>query len=175
MINLCPAEVASYWVFEMGEPKTEYKFHVLTGEPDGRPPKLEALRYIAKNFLACEHFFRTYLEAFCVLFLGWPLGAAKQTNPDCIFGIILKILWSFEESGRLGIHGHATCTMPVLQPANLKKLCESGDMKRMLLWFAESLATSYMPSAYHDGVIPEPEVSGNITVQIDTFGLHDFA
>jgi hypothetical protein len=171
MINLCPAEVASYWVFEMGEPKTAYKFHVLTGEPDGRPPKLEALRYIAKNYLACEHFFRTYLEAFCELFLGMPFGAVKQKNPNCIFGIILTIMWSFEESGRRGIHGHATSTMPLLQPANLKKLCEDGDMKRMLLWFAESLATTYMPSAYHDGVIPEPEVSGRIALLLFLFQL----
>ena len=152
MLNLCPAEVASKWVFEMGEPKTCYSFNLLTGEPDSRrPPKLDALRYIAKNYLACEHFFRMYFEAFNTIFLGWPLGAKKQVNPNCIFGVILSILWSFEESGRRGIHGHAPITVPIFHASNLRKLFESGeDMQRLLLQFAESLATAYMPSAYDD-------------------------
>lgn len=158
MLNLCPAEIASKWVFQMGEPKADYTFHTLTGEPDGRMPKLEALRFIAKNYLACEHFFRIYLEAFCELFLGWPIGAKKQVNLNCIFGVILSKMWSFEESGRLGIHGHATITAPIFQAANLRTLFENGVMGGLLLKFAEALATAYMPSAY-DGVIPEPNVS----------------
>ena len=160
MINLCPAEIASKWVFQMGEPKAEYTFHQLTGEPDdNRLPKLEALRYIAKNYLSCEHFFRIYFEAFNEIFMGWPLGAKKQVNPNCIFGVLLSNMWSFEESGRRGIHGHATLTAPIFHANNLQKLCEvGGGMSRLLLHFAESLASAYMPSAY-DGRMPEPDVS----------------
>ena len=150
MLNLCPAEIAAKWVFEMGEPRITYRFNAVTGEPDNsRPPKLEALRYIAKNYMACQHFFAIYLEAFQDIFLGWPKGATKQVNPKCIFGVILSIMWSFEESGRRGIHGHAPITVPVLQMPNIIKLCKEG-MQMLILKFAESLAMSYMPSAYDD-------------------------
>ena len=34
MANICPAEIASNLVFEMGEPKASYTFNALTGEID---------------------------------------------------------------------------------------------------------------------------------------------
>ena len=124
--------------------------YYITGETDGnRLPKLEALRYVAKNFLACQHFFQIYFEAFNAIFLGWPLGELKQLNPNCLFGIIDALQWSLEESGRRGIHGHCPMYVPVFQAANLRKLFEEGIvMQQQVLQFAESLAMAYMPSAY---------------------------
>lgn len=50
MANLCPAEIACKWVFEMGEPRIKYEFNTMTGEPDStRPPKLESLRWAEEN------------------------------------------------------------------------------------------------------------------------------
>ncbi len=159
MMNLSAAEIAAKWVFEMGEPRTPYAFDLYTGEPISqgdscRPPRMEALRFIAKNFLACQHFFKMYFHAFNDIFLGWPFGAKKQVNPNCIFGVILTILWSYEESGRGGLHGHGPLTVPMFQYKNLQELFKSGRMGRLLLLFAENLASTFMPSAYDD-IMPE--------------------
>lgn len=141
----------------MGEPRIAYEFNAFTGEPDStRPPKLEALRYIAKNFMACQHFFSIYVRAFMDIFLGWPIGSKRQVNPDCIFGVVLSIMWSFEESGRRGIHGHAPATVPAIQMPNIIRLCKDG-MQGLLLNFAEGLAMACMPSAYDD-IMPSVSV-----------------
>lgn len=64
--------------------------------------------------------------------------------------IILAILWSFEESGRNGIHTHSPLYVPIFQTENLRKLFAiGGPMQQLLLRFAEGLAMAYMPSAYH--------------------------
>ena len=106
-------------------------------------------RYIAKNFLACAHFHQIYFEAFNEKFLGWRLGEAQQFNPYSIFGVILAILWSFEESGRQGLHGHAPLYVSTLNADNLRKLfAKGGAMQDLLLKFAEALSMAFMPSAY---------------------------
>ena len=110
---------------------------------------LYEFRYIAKNFLACAHFHWLYLLAFNEIFLGWRMGEAKQFNPDCIFKTIFGVLWSFEESGRLGLHGHSPLHVSTFSADNLRKLFAKGEgMQQLLLQFAESLAMAYMPSAY---------------------------
>ena len=108
------------------------------------------IRYIAKNFLACAHFHQMYFETFNEVFLGWRLGEAKQFNPDCLFGEIKAVLWSYEESGRGGIHGHAPLYVTTLNAANLRRLFAEGETMRVrLLQFAESISMAYMPSAFH--------------------------
>jgi hypothetical protein len=102
------------------------------------------------NFLACAHFHQIYFEAFNEKFLGWRLGEVKQFNPDCLFGDIKAILWSFEESGRRGIHGHSPLYVSTLNAANLRRLYVEGETMRVrLVQFAESISMAYMPSAFH--------------------------
>jgi hypothetical protein len=103
---------------------------------------------VAKNFLACEHFFHIYFEAFNSIFLGWPLGAKKQVDTNCIFGVLLAVQWSFEESSRRGLHGHAPLYSPTINAKNLQALFQRGeDFQKLLLDFAEGLARSWIPRA----------------------------
>jgi len=152
MINLCPSELASAWVFVIGEPQPEdpnkvYKFGK-SGACLHRMEKDVCRRFVAENFWACADFFWAYMRAFNALMLGWPLdeNVHQQVDKDCLFGLVLAWMWSFEESTRGGIHAHGLITLPVLQAEHLMKMC-TGDkvMQQRILEFGESIACSMMP------------------------------
>jgi len=149
MINLGPAELAAWWVFEMGEPRTSrYTFASGDGAVQGRPERDQARQFVAKNFWACAEFFHTYLRAFNAILLGWSLEDHKQTNPGCLFGIVLARMWCPEESSRGGAHAHGLVTLPLLQARNLKRLSQGPQgrvMQQRILEFSEALACAMMP------------------------------
>jgi len=148
MINVCPSELSAAWVFVIGDDPTDIKFNHATGACIGRPAN--ARDYVAANFWGCADFFWAYMRAFNKFMLGWSLDETvhKQEDPNCLFGIILAWMWSFEESTRGGIHGHGLITMPLLQAQRLRDLCngERGwEMQRRLIEFAETIACAMMP------------------------------
>lgn len=113
MMNLCPYENNMIWVFELaGEP---YLFDAKTGKPLKNLSKEERARIVAANPVACAHAFKAYLDAFQKVFLGWEPGAERQTNADCLFGIILAFVFKMETGGRGGIHAHGQCIQPLFQ------------------------------------------------------------
>ena len=119
------------------------------GNPIGRSESItENLRYVAKNFTACAHFFRVYFLAFNDIICGWPLGDKKQKNPQCMMGPIEYLAWVFEESGRRGIHSHGQARQSVMAVANLKRLFEHEDkaMRGYLLSFGEAIMRQSLPS-----------------------------
>ena len=161
MANLCPTEVSSKWVFEMGEPKERYEFDVF-GNPDGRPAKADCKRFVAQNFYACAHFFQVYFAAFNAILLGWPLGDAVQKHVNCLFGAMLSVLWAKEESGRRGCHTHGVLTQPFFQVQHLRRKFADPAIRRYILAFGESLMKAYMPSLKDCDVVQEiqPKVRG---------------
>jgi len=149
MINLCPSELSARWVFVIGEPQPlePYEFDNATGECRGRLPTASARRYVSQNFWACADFFHAYMLAFNEIMLGWPMeGHYVQSNPSCLFGVVLSWMWSYEESNRGGIHAHGLVTMRTLQAENLKKLCiGNAIMQRRIIEFSEAIACAMMP------------------------------
>lgn len=145
MINLNPSESSLCWTFTMiGQPPWVYDAF---GKPQGRPNHLDALRAVAANPVACAKVIHACLALFNEVFLGWPLGADRQANPNCLFGPIVALYMKYESSGRGGKHAHGQILQPPLQAANLKKLLDdSEDMQQTLFKFMESIACSYLPA-----------------------------
>ena len=147
MINLCPHDGNMHWVFTMAD--KGYTFDAC-GRPQGRPNATECSRIVAANFFSCAHGMHAYFAAFCDVYLGWPMGATTQLNPDCLFGIILTFMQRYETNTRGGMHEHAQANQPTLQATNvLSMLADSAFMQDRLFEFAESIACSYMPHFIH--------------------------
>lgn len=91
MVNLNPLEVQSQHVMEMcGHP---YGFDGFGRPDDGRPDGATRFRLVGNNPVACAVYFRAYMEAFQKVFVGWPIGAPKQQNSDCLFGKVWQHEW----------------------------------------------------------------------------------
>jgi len=159
MFNLCPGEQFSEWTFALAG--KEYKFDKY-GKPEGRPETLECLKTVAQNPDACAHFIQAYLEAFCDIFLGWPMGSAKQVNPDCMFGVLLAAYLKYEASGRGGKHAHGQAIQAYLHFKNLENIMKNGQMASHLFTFMESVACSYFPS-------PEKPLGSQIIIDLHPF------
>lgn len=145
MINLNPAELSSKWTFVNIDTMKAYEFDAF-GNRIGGPSALEALRAVAANPVACAHMVHAYVGAFGMVFLGWPLSSKHQTNPHCIFGVIVIGYFKYESSGRGGKHAHGQILQPPLQAANLRRLLSKGDeFQERLFEFLESFACSYLP------------------------------
>jgi hypothetical protein len=133
----------------------QYRFDA-AGNPLDHPGTTEALRIIAQNPAACAHFVDAYIRAFTDVFMGWPIGAKEQQNPNCLFGIVWLLYWSFESNSRPGKHGHGGAVQPALHTARLHDLLQEGTAVRMQLFgFLESLMCSYMPTATSDSLQPD--------------------
>ena len=143
MINLNPSELNLHWTFTLaGVP---YTFDA-AGRPQGRPGQLDALRIVAANPVACAQSIQAYLSAFCDVFLGWPMESKRQSNPDCLFGVIKAAYLKFESSGRGGLHAHGQILQPPLQAQKLQQLMKDGHvMQKRVFEFMESFCTSYLP------------------------------
>ena len=157
MFNLCPGEQFSEWTFKLSG--KEYKFDTY-GKPEGRPTTLDCLRIVAQNPDSCAHFIHAYIAAFCDIFLGWPMGSAKQVNPDCMFGVLLMAYLKYEASGRGGKHAHGQTIQAYLQFLNLENMMKNGGMAKALYAFMESVACSYFPS-------PENPLGSSINITND--------
>ena len=78
MLNLCGSEMAAYWVYNMGHPRTCYKFAAGTGKPSSdRPSRINALKFVSSNPYAAYHFHQMHIEVFHAVILGWPLDSDK--------------------------------------------------------------------------------------------------
>jgi hypothetical protein len=144
MMNLCPFEIASKWVFKLAG--VEYELDAF-GEPnDACPTKAERKRIIAANFFSCAHFLRIYMRAFDSVMLGLD-EQGKQINPDCIIGTLWTWLWKYEESFRGGLHAHGLGMQPFMAVQRLQGLLSQGSaMQDYFFKFANSIMCAYNPS-----------------------------
>ena len=143
MLNLCPSESATHWIFTLsgGETITFDCF----GKPENRPGTAQVMKIVSANPKACADFLDAYFRSFFEVFLGWDMASDKQTNPNCIFGLIYSAYMKYETSGRGGKHGHGQICQPALQSANLHKLLNQGEAtQKMLFDFMESFACTYI-------------------------------
>lgn len=61
------------------------------GRPDAyRPKSNDRYRLACGNPVACAMFFEAITRAYCEVFFGWPVGAQKQHNPECLFGEVRR-------------------------------------------------------------------------------------
>jgi hypothetical protein len=141
-LNLSPSETGSEWTFDLAGKSYQLD---LDGHPTTRPHVAECKKIIADNPVACAHFLVAYMRAFCHVFLGWPQGADKQENPDCMFGPLWAPYLKYESSGRGGLHAHGQAIMKFLHAINLRKLITDGIFKSQLFGFFESLMCAYFP------------------------------
>jgi hypothetical protein len=154
MINLCPHDGNMHWVFNMAG--KDYTFDA-AGYPQGRPNAAECSRTVAANFFSCAHGMQAFFAAFCHVYLGWPMGATAQLNPDCLFGVVLAFIQRYETNMRGGLHEHGQAVQPTLQSGNvLRMLNHSAFMQDRLFEFMESISCSYMPFV-HTSPAPPPK------------------
>jgi hypothetical protein len=155
MINLNPAELGSEWTFKLAG--KAYSFDAF-GKPVGRPSVMDSLRLVAANPVACAEFIHAFFAAFCEVFLGWPMGSSKQTNPGCLFGAIYAAYLKYESSGRGGKHGHGQVAQAVLRAIWLAKFMSEGTaMQDLLFAFMESFSCACFPSPTRPFAAPEPQ------------------
>jgi hypothetical protein len=143
-LNLCPSELGSEWTFAMAGKK--YSFDAL-GMASDRPHVKQCQRIVAENPVACAEMIHAYMQAFAEIFLGWPMDAERQDNPDCIFGVILAAYLKYESSTRGGKHGHGQICQPALQAQRLKAMLEDAPMfQYQLHGFMEAVMMAFFPT-----------------------------
>ncbi|KXZ41505.1 hypothetical protein GPECTOR_425g289 [Gonium pectorale] len=139
--TLNPASVNSEAAFNlMGRP---YSFDV-KGEPIGRPGASERWHLVAAHPLSCAESFAAFISAFCDVFFGWPDGAQRQQNPNCLFGRVDAFFIKFEMNQRGELHAHGCVWQPGMQLARLEHILSAeganGAAQRgRLLDFMESI------------------------------------
>ncbi|KXZ40982.1 hypothetical protein GPECTOR_1055g331 [Gonium pectorale] len=117
--TLNPASVNSEAAFNlMSRP---YSFDV-KGEPIGRPGASERWHLVAAHPLSCAESFAAFISAFCDVFFGWPDGAKRQQNPNCLFGRVDAFFIKFEMNQRGELHAHGCVWQPGMQPARLEHI-----------------------------------------------------
>ncbi|GAX76355.1 hypothetical protein CEUSTIGMA_g3801.t1 [Chlamydomonas eustigma] len=78
MLNLCPTESGSHWTFKLaGE---EFSFDSFGAPDQQRPNTAKVMATISANPKACADFIYAYFNAFCEVFLGWPMGRFASSN-----------------------------------------------------------------------------------------------
>ena len=149
MLNLCGSEMAAYWVYNMGHPRTCYKFAAGTGKPSSdRPSRINALKFVSSNPYAAYHFHQMHIEVFHAVILGWPLDSDKQLDPNCLMGVILARHGSMEESTRKGLHSHWMITQAVLMQMFIsRRFAENASaIQQYILNLGEAIMCSAVPS-----------------------------
>jgi Helitron helicase-like domain at N-terminus len=175
MLNLCPFESASPHTFTlMGKPYTFDR----AGLPIGRPNYIDCLSAVASNPVACAQFLHAYMCAFQHRMLGWPAGASKQVDVNCIFGVVTFAYMKYESSGRGGKHAHGQIVQPVLQTKRLEKLFSEGSaVEKCLYDFMEGFCCSVMPSpdsrVVSDTVGWDPRLRTDEVIQGDRSALQE--
>lgn len=148
MMNLCPFEIASKWVFQLAG--VEYELDAFGVPTDACPTKAERKRIVAANFFSCAHFLRIYMRAFDSVMLGLD-EKGKQVNPDCIIGTLWAWLWKYEESFRGGLHSHGLGMQPFMAVQRLQALLKEGSaVQDYFFKFANSIMCAYNPSPMQD-------------------------
>lgn len=82
-INLNPFEGTSPLVMRLAGHEIDLSD---SGEPTNFWPYNEMLRSVARSPAACALFFKTFMRSFVEVFLGWPMDANEQKDPNCPFG-----------------------------------------------------------------------------------------
>ncbi|GAX75776.1 hypothetical protein CEUSTIGMA_g3219.t1 [Chlamydomonas eustigma] len=78
MLNLCPTESGSHWTFKLaGE---EFSFDSFGAPDQQRPNTTKVMATISANPKACADFIHAYFNAFCEVFIGWPMGRFASSN-----------------------------------------------------------------------------------------------
>lgn len=88
LVNTNPSELHSHYVMALcGRPYGRG----VGGRPDEqRPPSDQRYVLVAANPWACATYFEMFTAAWCEVFYGWPRGALKQRDPDCLFGQVRR-------------------------------------------------------------------------------------
>lgn len=89
-LNLNPSDLTAHTVFQMASPNAEdpvatFSYgHDADGFPDParRPTAGDRYKIASKNYVAAALYFRTVIEAFISVFLGFDPGESKQARPD---------------------------------------------------------------------------------------------
>jgi hypothetical protein len=90
-LNINPSDLTSHTVFGMASPDagdsgtTAFTYsHDANGVPDPRrrPTSGDRYKIVAKNSVAAALYFRTVLQAFISVFLGFDPGESVQARPD---------------------------------------------------------------------------------------------
>lgn len=66
-----------------------------------RPALQERWNIITSNPTLCAMYFQLYMQEFTRVYLGWPLGAKSQQNPECLFGSVDAFFWKTECTGKV--------------------------------------------------------------------------
>lgn len=134
----------------------DYEIDGTTGDPLMPPSSTERWRLIAGNPVACAEFFEAVICAIMEVYFGWPKGATKQVNKDCLFGIISAMCANYETSGRLALHMHGLICQPALQARRVLHYFTVGNANNIFA-FLEFLACTWIPSPTHT---PRPAAPG---------------
>ncbi len=146
-LTINPSELNARLNFELaGHP------YGVTGEfgapDDGRPSQLERWRIVARNPVAAAEYFRLIIDAFCAVYMGWPIGSTRQLNPDCLYGVIKALYFKWESSGRGAAHGHGQPTQRDLEPRRLWWLLTESEHKDEWVAFLEQQMCQWYPDGW---------------------------
>ncbi|KXZ42273.1 hypothetical protein GPECTOR_170g188 [Gonium pectorale] len=123
-----------------------YEFDPSTGDPIGRPDAPSRWHIIASHPRSSAEFFLAFIRAFCDVFLGWPEGSPRQTNPNCIFGRIDAYFFKFEMNHRGELHAHGCIWQRGLRPRRLSVLVQDPSMRNYIFDFMEGVQSQCFPS-----------------------------
>ncbi|KXZ42275.1 hypothetical protein GPECTOR_170g190 [Gonium pectorale] len=123
-----------------------YEFDPSTGDPIGRPDAPSRWHIIASHPRSSAEFFLAFIRAFCDVFLGWPEGSPRQTNPNCIFGRIDAYVFKFEMNHRGELHAHGCIWQRGLRPRRLSVLVQDPSMRNYIFDFMEGVQSQCFPS-----------------------------
>ena len=119
--------------------------------PDGSPnlhrqlPRPDRMRLIASHPGACADFFQTFVRGFADIFLGWPVGAAEQQDPDCMLGHVSCWFAKAENTQAGDLHAHWCVWQPALDIERVRTQLEHPDSKARLFDFLESVQRQWLP------------------------------
>ena len=141
--NVNPADMYSSVVFiAAGEP-------VVLGEdgvPQPNPSVQDRWRMVARSFHACKELINVTHRCILRYFFGWDEAAGRQTDPNCLMGVVLSYTRKVEESGRLALHIHGSAQPLIFCVERLEQLFAGPNCAAIAL--AQSVLAMWLPSPY---------------------------
>ena len=127
------------------------------GAPNLLPPALERWRLVSGSPVSDAQVFLAFLEAFFRVFLGWPPGAPRQADPNCLFGRVESAFMKPETNQRGGLHAHGCVWQFNMRPERLREALTTEQGQAAVLAFMESVQTQWLPGELQDA--PEHDVA----------------